>query len=83
MVGGAVAGALATACTQPFDLAKTRVQLSREKTDFVTVLRSVIRNEGVVGLFNGIGPRLVRKSLSQAFTWTVYEELMRHFKSPS
>ncbi|PJF17617.1 Solute carrier family 25 member 38 [Paramicrosporidium saccamoebae] len=81
MVGGAVAGALATACTQPFDLAKTRVQLARGKTDFITVLRAVAKNEGIAGLFSGIGPRLVRKSLSQAFTWTVYEELMRHCKS--
>lgn len=82
MAAGSVAGLMATICTQPFDLAKTRVQLAKERSNFLSVIGAVVKKEGVAGLFNGIGPRLLRKSLSQAITWTVYEQLIRWNRSP-
>lgn len=77
---GSLAGFLATATTQPFDLAKTRVQLSKERVNFITIISRVIKSEGLLGLFNGMAPRLLRKSLSSAVTWTVYEELLTWYQ---
>jgi solute carrier family 25 protein 38 len=80
LLAGGMAGLLATAATQPFDLAKTRVQLAAGRENFIMVLVKTVKNEGFRGLFSGMGPRLIRKSLSSAVTWTVYEELFAYYK---
>lgn len=84
LVAGMLAGLMATTCTQPFDLLKTKVQLAPVAArgggggggGAWRWLREVCRREGLAGLFNGMGPRLLRKSLSSALTWTVYEEVL-------
>jgi hypothetical protein len=38
-------------------------------------IRTVLKEEGLRGLFIGGGIRLMRKTLSSAVTWTIYEEL--------
>lgn len=78
LVAGMLAGLMATTCTQPFDLLKTKVQLAPVATGGGAWrwLGEVWRREGLAGLFNGMGPRLLRKSLSSALTWTVYEEVL-------
>lgn len=71
-----VAGACSTTLTQPFDLIKTRVQLDPAKyPNMFTAIRTVLNEEGLRGLFVGGGIRLMRKTLSSAVTWTIYEEL--------
>lgn len=76
LMSGACSGFMATCITQPFDLVKTRIQLAKEPMNFVQTLMGVVKGEGFLALFNGIGPRILRKSLSSAITWTVYEELV-------
>lgn len=75
---GMAAGLLATMITQPFDLVKTKLQLRPEHyTSTLHAFKMVVASEGIQGLYTGLVPRLFRKTLSSAITWTVYEELIR------
>jgi solute carrier family 25 protein 38 len=87
---GALAAAAATAATNPFDVVKTRVQLSdassspssssrgaRKANGMAAVALRVVRDEGWRRLFDGLALRVTRKALSSALAWTVYEELVR------
>lgn len=85
MAAGLAAGLLATAITQPVDVVKTRIQVSgtteghraefRQYRSFIQAVTKIVREEGLASLLNGIVPRILRKSLSSAITWTIYEEL--------
>ncbi|KAI9221354.1 mitochondrial carrier domain-containing protein [Blastocladiella britannica] len=78
MACGVAAGTLATCVTQPFDLLRTRVQLSPQQyPNSLVAARKVLAAEGVRGFFSGMVPRLVRKPLHAAITWTVYEAVVR------
>lgn len=75
---GALAGVLASVITQPPDVVKTRLQLYPHKYsgDGHAVL-SILKTDGALGLFKGIVPRTLRKTLVAAFSWTVYEQISR------
>ncbi|OZJ06005.1 hypothetical protein BZG36_01096 [Bifiguratus adelaidae] len=72
------AGLAATTITQPFDLLKTRIQLKPDvyKNMFQAAVK-VFSEGGLLGFFDGMGVRLVRKPLNSAISWTVYEEIVR------
>ncbi|KAL5110509.1 S-adenosylmethionine mitochondrial carrier protein [Taenia crassiceps] len=60
---GAMAGALAGACTTPFDVIKTRIMLAENHSAFSTsnvlkVMRLVYTEAGIRGLFAGLVPRV-------------------------
>lgn len=77
MAAGLGAGFTATLLTHPFDLVKTRIQLSPfQGASSLAVLREILQTHGAKGLFAGLIPRMARKSLSSAITWAVYEHLM-------
>ncbi|KAF9971758.1 hypothetical protein BGZ73_005211 [Actinomortierella ambigua] len=80
MVSGVAAGFLSTTLTHPFDMLKTRMQL--KPSDYKNVLhaaRKVFLEEGMIGFFDGILVRTIRKSVHSAITWTVYEEVVRWY----
>lgn len=69
---------LATAITNPFDAIKTRVQLRpAEYRGLVPAGLRVVREEGIRGLFDGLGMRMIRKSFSAGIAWCIYEQLVR------
>ncbi|GAA5821851.1 hypothetical protein JCM11251_004743 [Rhodosporidiobolus azoricus] len=77
-VGGGVAGATAslasTLLTTPFDLLKTRRQLSPSiYTSLSTSISLVYRTNGLRGFWEGGGLRVVRKAGSAGIGWAVYE----------
>lgn len=72
---GVFAGCAATLITQPFDTLKTRIALGIHPNLVVGFL-AILKTSGVAGLFTGILPRLMRKPLSSAVTWSVYEEIV-------
>ncbi|KAM3586884.1 hypothetical protein VKS41_001935 [Umbelopsis sp. WA50703] len=75
---GVLAGLAATSFTQPFDMLKTRMQLKPlVYRNIWTSAKKVALEEGVVGFFDGMAVRLVRKSLNSAISWTIYEEIVR------
>lgn len=75
---GAFAGIMASVVTQPADVVKTRLQLFPHKyTSTGSVVFSVYKTNGVQGLFKGLVPRTLRRTLMAALSWTVYEQLSR------
>ena len=56
---GGLAGAAAQSVVYPLEIVKTRVSLSAGGTSMATVIASVLKAEGVRGLFKGLTPSLV------------------------
>ncbi|KAI7870237.1 mitochondrial carrier domain-containing protein [Spinellus fusiger] len=77
---GVAAGATATCVTQPFDMLKTRMQLKPFiYKNLVQSAKKVFMEEGIIGFFDGISVRLIRKPLNSAISWTIYEEVVRWY----
>lgn len=75
---GVVAAGFGTAITNPFDAIKTRLQLMPGKyKNMAQASKLMLREEGMRCLFDGLGIRMVRKAVSSALAWTVYEEIIR------
>ncbi|RWS06017.1 mitochondrial 2-oxoglutarate/malate carrier protein-like protein [Dinothrombium tinctorium] len=78
---GGTAGMAATCFVQPLDLIKNRMQLSgvggkakEHKTSF-HVIKSVIRNEGITGLYVGLSAGLLRQASYTTVRMGVYSTL--------
>lgn len=77
---GVVAGLLASAVTQPFDVVKTKMQLYPQKfTSLYDACVYVQRKYGPQGYFKGLVPRMLRRTLMAAMAWTVYEQITKSF----
>ncbi|KAG0374693.1 mitochondrial thiamine pyrophosphate transporter [Mortierella sp. AD032] len=62
-VSGATAGIMATACTYPFDLLRTRFAAQRDVKVYTGVpqaFRHIFRQEGVRGYYRGMTPALIQ-----------------------
>lgn len=80
---GATAGSIAAALTTPFDVAKTRQQVSNDlslltstdgsRRSIVRHLRDIWKGEGLRGLTLGIGPRMCKVAPSCAIMIGCYE----------
>ena len=74
-------GALASWLTSPLDMAKLRLQVQRASstqdrtstTTMVQILRQVLKNEGISGLFRGAGARVLHFAPATTITMTAYE----------
>ena len=81
---GAIAGGVGATVVYPIDLVKTRMQNQRSavvgellyKSSF-DCFKKVIRNEGAVGLYRGLGPQLVGVAPEKAIKLTV-NDLVRN-----
>ncbi|KAK3113599.1 hypothetical protein LTR53_008953 [Teratosphaeriaceae sp. CCFEE 6253] len=75
---GVIAAVTATTLTNPFDAIKTRLQIAPSRYgNMFKAASMMLRDEGMKSMFSGLSMRIGRKALSSAFTWTVYEELVR------
>jgi solute carrier family 25 iron transporter 28/37 len=78
---GALAGVSAAAVTNPFDVAKTRLQTMHDTgkryKGMVDALGRISAEEGVAGLFKGLKPRMILHSTSSAIVWACYEYMKR------
>ncbi|CAO3650904.1 unnamed protein product [Mucor fragilis] len=80
MGSGVAAGMAATCTTQPFDMLKTRMQLKPIMyKNLIQSAKKVYMEEGLMGFFDGISVRLIRKPLNSAISWTIYEEVVRWY----
>ncbi|KAG0055078.1 mitochondrial thiamine pyrophosphate transporter [Linnemannia elongata] len=62
-VSGATAGIMATACTYPFDLLRTRFAVQRDVKVYTGVpqaFRHIFRQDGVKGFYRGMTPALIQ-----------------------
>lgn len=77
-VCGITAGFAASAVTHPADVIKTRMQIYTQRNSIINVTYVIMKEGGGIrALFVGMAPRILRKSLMSALTWTVYEKFMR------
>jgi len=61
---GSIAGSFATCCIQPIDMVKVRVQINASEggvTNPVTIASTMIKEEGFLSLYNGLGAGLLRQ----------------------
>lgn len=73
-----LSASLATLLTNPFDAIKTRIQLRPQQyRNTVQAGVTMVRDEGMRSLLDGLGLRMARKAMSSALAWTVYEEIVK------
>ncbi|PUU73663.1 mitochondrial carrier domain-containing protein [Tuber borchii] len=63
---GSLSGCVAAAATTPLDVLKTRLMLGKKKEPALSILRDLVKEEGIRGLFKGIGPRVIWISVGGA-----------------
>ncbi|XP_053577347.1 mitochondrial glycine transporter [Bombina bombina] len=74
---GIMGGIMASVATQPADVIKTHMQISRERYRWTgQAAASIYQNQGLTGFFRGGVPRALRRTLMAAMAWTVYEQMM-------
>ncbi|XP_026491474.1 mitochondrial ornithine transporter 1 isoform X1 [Vanessa tameamea] len=73
MIAGAVGGLLLWTIIFPSDVIKSRIQISNKSQKFLTVGLDIIQKEGVLALYNGLKPTLVRTIPATAVLFVVYE----------
>lgn len=84
----ATSGALASFVTNPLDLAKLRIQIDRRRGGSLFNYRNVFDGvrriwgeEGMRGLFRGVGARMAFSAPTTAISLTCFEELKKAFTS--
>ncbi|GKV16974.1 hypothetical protein SLEP1_g27534 [Rubroshorea leprosula] len=77
--GGIIAGAAASCITTPLDTIKTRLQvMGHEKRPSTTqVVKSLIADDGWIGLYRGLGPRFFSMSAWGTSMILAYEYLSK------
>eukprot|EP01117_Protostelium_nocturnum_P011679 TRINITY_DN4250_c0_g1_i1.p1 TRINITY_DN4250_c0_g1~~TRINITY_DN4250_c0_g1_i1.p1 ORF type:complete len:285 (+),score=63.92 TRINITY_DN4250_c0_g1_i1:260-1114(+) len=78
-LAGGTAGIIATLATHPQDMIKTRLQISpvnkSKRYPTIDLCKSVYRESGILGFYKGLLPRIIRRPLVSAITWTSYEQV--------
>ena len=75
-MAGCVSGGFAAAVTNPLDLVKTRLQSKDNPYKTIgQVVRAVVKNEGLVGLWAGTIPSVVSSPLMHTHLQSLKEEL--------
>eukprot|EP00271_Cylindrocystis_brebissonii_P003024 TRINITY_DN13773_c0_g1_i1.p1 TRINITY_DN13773_c0_g1~~TRINITY_DN13773_c0_g1_i1.p1 ORF type:complete len:344 (-),score=42.55 TRINITY_DN13773_c0_g1_i1:512-1543(-) len=83
-VAGAFSGAASTFLTHPPDVVRTRLQLvPGSRITAMQVCLQVLQTEGWHGFLRGVLPRVTKRALQQALTWTIFEELNQRIFSTS
>ncbi|SAL99395.1 hypothetical protein [Absidia glauca] len=76
---GATSGTVAAVVTTPFDVVKTRRQVSSNKEKhLVRLIQNIMVNEGVGGFFRGVVPRVMKVSVASGIMISSYE-VGKHF----
>ncbi|XP_050685295.1 mitochondrial uncoupling protein Bmcp [Leptidea sinapis] len=76
-VCAAASGGLASAIANPTDVLKVRMQVGEEKGSLVRCFVDIYRNEGVRGLWRGVGPTSQRAAVIAAVELPVYDASKR------
>ncbi|KAJ6865315.1 mitochondrial succinate-fumarate transporter 1 [Populus alba x Populus x berolinensis] len=82
MISGFLAGTAGPVCTGPFDVVKTRLMAqSRQGGELkykgmVHAIRTIYAEEGLLALWKGLLPRLMRIPPGQAIMWAVADQII-------
>eukprot|EP00850_Spirogloea_muscicola_P003863 SM000016S01851 [mRNA] locus=s16:212596:215028:+ [translate_table: standard] len=78
IAAGILSGSFATAVTNPLDVVKVHLQVSRSKVDsrkkLLGVLHNILARDGVPGLWKGVWPSMARASALTAAQCATYDE---------
>lgn len=83
MISGFLAGTAGPICTGPFDVVKTRLMAQSRSVEtgelkykgMVHALRTIFAEEGLLALWKGLLPRLMRIPPGQAIMWAVADQV--------
>ncbi|KAK3832098.1 MAG: mitochondrial carrier domain-containing protein [Linnemannia elongata] len=82
---GSISGAVGATVVYPIDLVKTRMQNQRSKVvgellykNSIDCFKKVIKNEGALGLYRGLGPQLVGVAPEKAIKLTMNDFVRRN-----
>lgn len=75
VTAGAISGSIASTCTMPMDVIKTRLATGKiqKGTGIWRALTEVVKREGFLGLYTGIRPRVMWSALFAAIGFSSYE----------
>ncbi|CAG7932112.1 unnamed protein product [Penicillium olsonii] len=79
LLAGAISGAVAQTCTYPFDVLRRRFQINTmsgmgyQYSSIWDAVKVIVAEEGMRGLFKGIGPNLLKVAPSMASSWLSFE----------
>merc|ERR1712056_75581 len=85
LVTGALAGMVATTCTQPLDTLKVRVQVaaaSGKSVSPLTVLSNTLKHEGPLVLYKGLSAGLMRQVIYTGGRFGLFDVLIDRSKDP-
>merc|ERR1712137_213729 len=85
LVTGALAGMVATTCTQPLDTLKVRVQVAAASGKSVspfTVASQTVRNEGALVFYKGLSAGLMRQVIYTGGRFGLFDTLMERSQDP-
>lgn len=76
-VAGCFAGICSVMVNNPIDVVKTQLQgLDAQKySGTVDCFTKIMRNEGLMGFYKGVTPRMMRVSLDVALTFTIFNKM--------
>ncbi|XP_015781294.1 mitochondrial glycine transporter [Tetranychus urticae] len=73
-----ISGIFASIITHPADVVKTKMQLDPKGfPELSSSVAIIFKDKGSIGFFIGLTPRLMRRALMTAFTWTIFEHCIR------
>jgi solute carrier family 25 phosphate transporter 23/24/25/41 len=79
LAAGAVSGAVAQTITYPFDVLRRRFQINTmsgmgyQYAGIWDAIHSIVRTEGIRGMYKGIVPNLLKVAPSMASSWLSFE----------
>lgn len=73
MVAGSVGGIFLWTAIFPADVIKSRIQINNIETNMLKTGIDIVRKEGVLALYNGLKPTIIRTIPATAVLFVVYE----------
>ncbi|CUM66689.1 uncharacterized protein PRCAT00004367001 [Priceomyces carsonii] len=87
-ISGSISGSIAAFFTHPFDVGKTRLQITnqqlskgKKERSMFSFLFSIYKREGIGALYSGFGPRVLKVAPSCAIMISSYELSKKLFKN--
>lgn len=79
LISGGFAGFCSVMFNNPIDVIKTNLQSmdAAKYGGFMGAFNHILVNEGPMGFYKGVGPRLARVILDVALTFTIYNQIKR------
>jgi hypothetical protein len=75
---GLFSGLFSSIVCSPFDLVKTRYQVSGTNASYISTIRQAYRKEGMGAFYNGFVGNVISVPIWWALYWPLYEEMKKH-----